>query len=48
MADSAILGTHDVLCQELDEIERRRARRVGGTHPPSTTISRRCSSAPSG
>jgi hypothetical protein len=27
MADSSILGTEDVLCQELDEIERRRERR---------------------
>ena len=35
MADPAILSTHDALCQELDEIERRRARRVGGTHHPS-------------
>src|ERR1700722_14107356 len=29
MADSSILGTEDVLCQELDEIERRRERRPG-------------------
>jgi len=28
MADSSILGTSDVLCQELDEIERRRRRRA--------------------
>src|ERR1700759_3418399 len=27
MADSSILGTEGVLCQELDEIERRRERR---------------------
>jgi predicted acylesterase/phospholipase RssA len=29
MADSSILGTEHVLCQELDEIERRRQRRPG-------------------
>lgn len=29
MADSTILGTCDVLCQELDEIERRRRHRAG-------------------
>lgn len=29
MADSDILCTHDALCEELNEIERRRARRVG-------------------
>ncbi len=31
MADSSVLGTCDVLCQELDEIERRRRRRADAT-----------------
>ena len=31
MADSDILGTQEVLCQELDEIERRRGRRIGAS-----------------
>jgi hypothetical protein len=32
VADSDILSTQEALCQELDEIERRRARRVGAAH----------------
>ena len=33
MADSDILGTQDMLCRELDEIERRRARRSSAPAP---------------
>ena len=35
MADSEILGTQGVLCDELDEIESRRQRRPGATVPPA-------------
>ena len=45
MADSDILGTQDMLCQELDEIERRRAPSLQCSCPTCTTISRRRSSA---
>jgi predicted acylesterase/phospholipase RssA len=35
VADSEILGTQGVLCDELDEIESRRQRRPGATVPPA-------------
>ena len=45
MADSDILGTQDVLCEELDEIERRRRRRGCVTAARRIAISRRTASA---